>query len=98
MWEGMDGKQILSHIFMVNNSAIDPQILLRRWEKDRNQQEDIDTFLFPFGFRDGGPTVTFMNLRAMSGTWKARPEKTGYPGLVFREYREKRFSDESLFR
>lgn len=54
MWEGIDGTQILSHIHKKNNSHIDPEIIIQRWEQDRNQQEDISTFIFPFGFGDGG--------------------------------------------
>ncbi len=54
MWEGIDGSQTLSHLFMENNSAIDPEVLVRRWNVDRNQKEDIETFLFPFGYGDGG--------------------------------------------
>ena len=29
-------------------------MIIQRWEQDRNQQEDISTFIFPFGFGDGG--------------------------------------------
>ncbi len=54
MWEGLDGTRILSHMLMKNNSGIDPQLLVQRWTQDRNQQEDIDTFMFPFGYGDGG--------------------------------------------
>jgi alpha-mannosidase len=54
MWEGIDGSKILSHIYKKNNCQYDPQQLIERWEKDRNQQEDIDRFLFPFGYGDGG--------------------------------------------
>lgn len=54
LWEGIDGSRILSHMFMKNNSRIDPQLLVKRWNEDRNQKEDIETFLFPFGYGDGG--------------------------------------------
>jgi len=54
MWEGIDGTQILTHIFKKNNAHIDPEILIERWESDRNQQEDISIFMFPFGYGDGG--------------------------------------------
>lgn len=57
-WEGIDGTRILSHLYFENNSAVDPALLTRRWEKDRHQQENIDTFLFPFGFGDGGGGAT----------------------------------------
>lgn len=54
MWEGIDGTRVLSHIIRKSNSPIDPQTLIKRWEFDRRQKDDISTFLFPFGFGDGG--------------------------------------------
>lgn len=54
MWEGTDGTQVLTHIHKKNNSHIDPEIIIQRWEQDRNQRENIATFIFPFGFGDGG--------------------------------------------
>lgn len=53
-WEGIDGTAVLSHMLMENNSGIDPELLTRRWNEDRNQREQIETFLFPFGYGDGG--------------------------------------------
>lgn len=53
-WEGIDGSRILTHFFKKNNARLDPQDMIMRWEEDRVQQENIDTFVFPFGFGDGG--------------------------------------------
>jgi alpha-mannosidase len=53
-WEGIDGTRILSHFFKKNNARMDPFDMITRWNEDRVQQEHIDTFLFPFGFGDGG--------------------------------------------
>lgn len=53
-WEGIDGTAVLSHMLRENNSGIDPELLTRRWTEDRNQLERIETFLFPFGYGDGG--------------------------------------------
>ncbi len=53
-WEGIDGTRILSHVYKKNNAVFSPSGLRERWEKDRGQKEDIDTFLFPFGYGDGG--------------------------------------------
>lgn len=58
MWEGIDGTQILSHIYKKNNSQFTPAHLIERWEKDRIQEENIDSMLFPFGFGDGGGGCT----------------------------------------
>ncbi len=57
-WEGIDGTRVLSHIYKKNNSRFSPAHLIERWNKDRNQEEDIDTMMFPFGFGDGGGGVT----------------------------------------
>ena len=53
-WEGIDGTRILSHVYKKNNAVFTPQALVERWEKDRNQRENIDTLIFPFGYGDGG--------------------------------------------
>lgn len=53
-WEGMDGSKILSHVYMKNNAVFEPKALNERWEKHRNQKEDIDGLMFPFGYGDGG--------------------------------------------
>lgn len=53
-WEGIDGTRILTHFFKKNNARMDPLDMITRWNEDRVQQEHIDTFLFPFGFGDGG--------------------------------------------
>lgn len=53
-WEGIDGTRVLSHIYKKNNAVFTPGALLERWEKDRNQREDISGLMFPFGYGDGG--------------------------------------------
>ncbi len=57
-WEGIDGTRILTHFYKKNNARLDPLDLITRWEEDRVQQENIDTFIFPFGFGDGGGGAT----------------------------------------
>lgn len=53
IWEGIDGSQILTHIYYKNNSPVDPETVIKRWN-ERRQKNDISTFLFPFGYGDGG--------------------------------------------
>lgn len=53
-WEGIDGTRVLSHIFKKNNAVFTSAALRERWEKDRHQKQGIDSFLFPFGYGDGG--------------------------------------------
>ena len=50
-WEGIDGSRVLTHIFKKNNAAFSPADMVGRWEKDRNQEEEISgtasrTFFF----------------------------------------------------
>lgn len=53
-WEGIDGTRTLAHIFKKNNAVFSSGALRERWEQDRNQRQEIDSFLFPFGYGDGG--------------------------------------------
>ncbi len=75
-WEGIDGTSVLSHMLMENNSGIDPELLSRRWNEDRNQQENIETFLFPFGYGDGGggPTRDIYELAKRVGNLEGAPK------------------------
>ena len=57
-WEGIDGTRILTHFYKENNSKLDPLDLITRWREDRVQQVNIDSFLYPFGFGDGGGGAT----------------------------------------
>lgn len=57
-WEGIDGSRILTCFYKKNNARMDPFDLITRWNEDRVQQENIETFLFPFGFGDGGGGAT----------------------------------------
>ena len=53
-WEGLDGSRVKSHIFKKNNANFDAGYLITRWEDDRVQQEQIEGYMYPFGFGDGG--------------------------------------------
>ena len=44
-WEGIDGSRVLTHIFKKNNAAFSPADMVGRWEKDRNQEEEISESL-----------------------------------------------------
>ncbi|MDI9482696.1 MAG: glycoside hydrolase family 38 C-terminal domain-containing protein [Bacillota bacterium] len=93
MWEGIDGTQILTHIFKKNNSHIDPEILIQRWESDRNQQEDISVFMFPFGYGDGGggPTRYHIEYAARMKDLEGVPRaKMCHPNKFFSEIEKKR--------
>ena len=52
-WEGIDGSEVLAHIFNDYNSLTDPNALSQRW-KQRVQKDGISTILLAFGYGDGG--------------------------------------------
>ncbi|MBE5800139.1 MAG: alpha-mannosidase [Clostridiales bacterium] len=52
-WEGMDGSQVTSFLHMDYTSRTDAKTVNDRW-KNRVQKRDIDAFLLPFGYGDGG--------------------------------------------
>ena len=52
-WQGIDGSEILSFLHIDYNSTTDPKKMVERW-KSRRQDDDIETFLVPFGWGDGG--------------------------------------------
>ena len=74
-WEGLDGSRVKSHIFKKNNARFDTGDLVTRWEEDRNQQEDIDGLMYPFGFGDGGggPTRQMVELARRSADLEGAP-------------------------
>lgn len=52
-WEGMDGSRIISFLPTGYTYRTDPKQLNRIWEH-RVQAQDLETFLVPFGYGDGG--------------------------------------------
>lgn len=77
-WEGIDGTRVLSHIFKKNNTVFNSGELRRRWEEDRNQKQGIDTFLYPFGYGDGGggPTEIMVEMAARCRDLEGAPRCT----------------------
>lgn len=58
IWKGIDGTGILANFHRENNAKLEPLDMIRRWNEDRVQQENIETFLYPFGYGDGGGGAT----------------------------------------
>ena len=52
-WEGMDGSQVMSFLHMDYTSRTDAKTTNDRW-KNRVQKRDLEAFLLPFGYGDGG--------------------------------------------
>ena len=68
VWEGIDGSTVQALSFFKNNAQVNPSQFVQRWNKDRTQQENIDTLLYNFGFGDGGGGATrdmLENIRRM---------------------------------
>ncbi len=57
-WEGLDGSRVLSHMYKECNAKMTPAKVLERWNRDRIPTEEMDGFLYPFGFGDGGGGAT----------------------------------------
>ncbi len=74
-WEGIDGSKVLSHLFKKNNAVFNSGDLITRWEEDRVQQENIDSFIYPFGYGDGGggPTREMVEMAARCADLEGAP-------------------------
>lgn len=74
-WEGIDGSKVLSHLFKKNNAVFHAGDLITRWEQDRIQQENIDSFIYPFGYGDGGggPTREMVEMASRCADLEGAP-------------------------
>ena len=74
-WKGLDGSEVLAHVYRKCNSPIDPKTLARRWNVDRVQKDGISAYLFPFGYGDGGggPTREMLEFAARLGDLEGNP-------------------------
>lgn len=52
-WEGMDGSKVTSFLPTSYTYQTDPKELVSVW-KSRAQREDLEAFLLPYGYGDGG--------------------------------------------
>lgn len=97
LWEGIDGTRILTNFHKENNAKMEPLDLINRWNEDRVQQENIETFLYPFGYGDGGGGATRemaeMARRCMDLEGAPRT-KMGSPVEFFREIEENGLPEE----
>lgn len=91
-WEGIDGTKILSHIYKKNNAVFNSGALRTRWEEDRNQKQEIDSFLFPFGYGDGGggPTEIMIETANRCADLEGAPRCTMESPVAFFERLEEK--------
>ncbi|OIO94073.1 MAG: alpha-mannosidase [Anaerolineae bacterium CG2_30_64_16] len=66
-WEGLDGSQVLAHLFYDYNSHTHPGALIQRW-RERVQRDGIATMLLTFGHGDGGGGPTRDHLEYLRRT------------------------------
>jgi alpha-mannosidase len=97
-WEGIDGSEVLAHIFNDYNSETNPECLNQRWS-ERVQKDGISSMVVAFGWGDGGggPTrhhLEFLrrskNLEGVPRTRMSSPveffkdvEKKGIPNVRY---------------
>ncbi len=89
-WEGMDGTKVTSFLPTSYTYQTDPEETGRVW-KDRVQKEDLEAFLFPFGYGDGGggPTRDHVEYVLRQGNLEGSPRmKMGAPEEFFRRMEE----------
>lgn len=53
IWEGIDGSEVMAHIFHGYGNLNSPAHLIQNWN-DRLQKMDVSTTIYPYGWGDGG--------------------------------------------
>jgi alpha-mannosidase len=74
-WKGLDGSEVLAHVYRKCNSPLDPKTLAKRWNLDRVQKDGVSSYLFPFGYGDGGggPTREMLEFSRRLGDLEGNP-------------------------
>ena len=90
-WEGIDGTEVTAFLPTSYNYQTDPEAIGKTW-KDRVQKRDLDAFLLPFGYGDGGggPTRDFLEYLRREEDLEGMPAvKQTSPIEFFEEMEEK---------
>ncbi|MFW6066402.1 MAG: alpha-mannosidase, partial [Planctomycetota bacterium] len=64
-WRGIDGSEVITHLFTNYNAGTDPASVIRGW-RSRVQKDGTPTRLYPFGHGDGGGGPTRDHLEFLS--------------------------------
>lgn len=56
-WQGIDGSTVTAHVHYQYDAQTNPSAVIGMWE-GRSQKENMDGFLLPFGYGDGGGGAT----------------------------------------
>lgn len=57
IWQGIDGSEVTAHVHYQYDAQTNPSAVIGMWE-GRSQKENMDGFLLPFGYGDGGGGAT----------------------------------------
>jgi alpha-mannosidase len=95
-WRGIDGSEVLAHIFNDYNSMTDPKSLNRRW-RERVQKDGLKGMVVAFGWGDGGggPTRDHLEfLRRASDLEGAPRTRMASPIEFFKDAEQEGVPDE----
>lgn len=85
-WEGMDGTKIVSFLPTSYTYRTDPEEINNIWN-NRTQKQDLDAFLLPYGYGDGGgPSRDFIEYAKRQENLEGGAKvKMAGPGEFFRD-------------
>ena len=89
-WRGIDGSEVISFLPTSYSYYTDPKELNNIWQ-NRRQTEDLDAFLVPFGYGDGGggPSRDFIEYIRRQKNLEGSPRvKMADPACFFKEMEE----------
>ena len=86
-WEGMDGSKVVSFLPTSYTYRTDPTELAKVWN-ERSQKRDLDAFLLPFGYGDGGggPARDYIEYALREENLKAVPGEAGGAEGILRRH------------
>jgi alpha-mannosidase len=95
IWEGIDGSEVLVHLYNDYNSQTNPASVIQRWN-ERVQKDGFSTRLFPFGWGDGGggPTRDHLEFLRRERDLEGVPKvKIASPAAYFEDQEAKGWPD-----
>jgi alpha-mannosidase len=98
IWEGIDGSEVLAHIYLGYGNETSPKHVYDNW-MNRNQKQDVSTALLIFGWGDGGggPTRNHLEFLKREGNLEGLPKVKMASPIVFFKDMEKRINPKNRF-
>ena len=87
VWQGNDGSEIVSYLPTSYTYKTNPSELMKLWE-NRVQKDEMDKFLLPFGYGDGGggPTRDYIEFAERQTDLEGAPKfKMAHPKQLFED-------------